>query len=340
MRVGVAGFGAWGRLHAQAVCGIAGATLAGLYCHGDGSAAAARTAHPEVPLFRDYAALLGSGIDVVCVAVPNDRHAAFAMQAMQAGCDVFLEKPLGISVAQCDGVCAVAAQTGRGVAVDHELRVSHQWGRVRQVIAAGEIGRVVHQHFSLFRRPFRPGSDGWRRDPDRVGSWMLEELVHFVDLVLWYARENGPPARLSAYGSGGGLADSVSVMLAWSDGSTALLTQCLAGFQHHTLLEIAGDGGAVRSWWSAAFDRSATPEFSLVVRRGDAEPAAIAIPQSGEIFELRESLAQALDAFRSGGASAMPLADAAAAVGICLAVERSLASGGAVALAPGGAGAV
>ena len=334
MRVAVAGFGAWGRLHAEAVIDIGGATLAGFYCHGDDSAELARTAHPTVPMFRDYPALLDAGIDVVCIAVPNHLHADFAVRALQAGCHVFLEKPLGITAAQCDAVCEAAACAGRHVAVDHELRVSHQWGRVRGMIAGGEIGRVIHQHFSLFRQPFRSGSAGWRREPGQVGSWMLEELVHFVDLVLWYARENGQPARLTAYGtgSGGGLTDTVSALLAWADGSTALVTQCLAGFQHHTLLEITADAGAIRTWWSATFDRSATPEHSLVIRRGNAEPTAINIPHSGEIFELRENIAQSLASFRSGTPPAMPLADAEAAVIICLAIERSLVTGAPVEL--------
>ena len=331
MRVGVAGFGAWGRLHAQAIGEIPGATLAAIYCHGDVSAAAARAAHPRVAVFRDYAALVAAGLDVVSIAVPNDRHAAFAVQAMEAGCDVILEKPLGISVAECDAVIDVAARTGRRVAVNHELRVSHQWGEVGKRIIAGEIGKVTHQHFSLFRHPFRPGSGGWRRDPARVGSWVLEELVHFVDLILWYGRENGPPVRLTAQGSGPGkLSDTVSVLLDWANGSTAVLTQCLAGFQHHTLLEIAGDGGAVRTWWSAAFDRSATPDFSLVVRRGEAAPEAIAVAESGEIFELKENIARALAGFRPGGFPVMRLGEAHAAVVVCLAIERSLASGAAV----------
>ena len=102
--------------------------------------------------------------DAVAITVPNDLHSAFAVLALDAGYDVVLEKPLGLDLAQCDAVVAAAARTGRKVAVNHELRVSHQWGRVRELIAEGAIGRVTHQHFSLFRHPFRPGSGGWRRD--------------------------------------------------------------------------------------------------------------------------------------------------------------------------------
>ncbi|MFX7756102.1 hypothetical protein ABTJ91_20635, partial [Acinetobacter baumannii] len=82
----------------------------------------------------------------------------------------------------------------------------------------------------------------------------------------------------------------VTVTLTWADGSTALATQCLAGFEHHTLLEIAGDDGAIRTWWAGVTDRTATPDFALAVRRRGAEAAEpVAIPRSGEIFELEEN---------------------------------------------------
>ncbi|MBS7695947.1 MULTISPECIES: Gfo/Idh/MocA family oxidoreductase [unclassified Chelatococcus] len=333
-RVALAGFGAWGQMHARALAAIPEADLVAIYCHGDTSAMAAAELAPGVPVFRRYDDLLASiEPGVVNIAVPNDQHAAFAMAALKAGHHVFLEKPLGLSLEECDAVLEAAEAAGKAVAVNHELRVSHQWGKVREIIAAGDIGQLKHQHFSLFRHAFRPGSGGWRRDPARVGSWILEELVHFVDLVLWYARENGPPVRLLAQStSPSGLSDTVSVLMTWADGSTALVTQCLAGFQHHTLLEIAGDAGAIRTWWAGAYDRTAHPTFALEVqRRGSTEVETIAVPQSGEIFELEENMRQALHGFRTGE-SVMPARDARDAVGLCLAIEQSIRAGGAVEL--------
>jgi myo-inositol 2-dehydrogenase / D-chiro-inositol 1-dehydrogenase len=333
-RIALAGYGAWGQMHARAIHAIDEADLVAVFCHGEHSHQAARRDFPDTARFRSYDAMLkAGGFDVVIVAVPNNLHAVFTVAALEAGGNVITEKPLGISIAECDAVSAAVARTGRHVAVNHELRVSHQWGTVRDIIAAGDLGRVTHQHFSLFRHGFRRGSGGWRYERERVGSWILEELVHFVDLVLWYASENGPPAQLSATGSAReGLADTVSVVITWSDGSTALVTQCLSGFQHHTLLEIAGDAGAVRTWWAGIFDRTATPDFALSVRRRDSDHVeAIQIPQSGEIFELEENIRRALAGFRSGRL-VMPLGDARAAVALCLAIETSVASGAPVPL--------
>ena len=328
-RVAIAGFGLWGQMHARALAAIPEAEITAVYCHGDASAALAEAQLPGVRVFRDYAAMLAAGdVDVVNIAVPNDRHAAFAIRALEAGLHVFLEKPLGITVAECDRVIEAAERTGKLVALDHELRVSHQWGTVRDRIARGDIGRVRFQHFSLFRHPFRQGSGGWRYDPARVGSWVLEELVHFFDLVLWYAAENGPPARVSAYGTGrdDGLVDNFTSVLTWPDGSHAVLTQCLSGFEHHTLLEIAGSDGAMRTWWSGAQDRTLTPEFELKLRRPDGTAAILDVPKSGEVFELEENLRRAYAGFRRGH-SILPPSEARLSVVVCLAAEAAWRAG-------------
>ncbi len=335
-RIALAGFGAWGQMHARVLAGIEGAEIVSVYCHGENSRRAAAEQLPSARRFDTYAAMLeAGGFDVVDVTVPNHVHSSFAVAALEAGADVFLEKPLGITLAECDAVIEAAARTGKLVSLNHELRVSRQWGAVREIIARGDLGRVRYQHLSLFRHEFRRGSDGWRYDARKVGSWMLEELVHFLDLVLWYASENGRPARVRAFGTGGdaGLTENFAAVLEWADGGTAALSQCVTGFQHHALLEVSGTGGAVRTWWSGALDRATHADFDLKVRRGGGEVETLAIPKSGEVFELEENLRRALAGFRAGRSVLSPK-DARVAIEVCLAAEAAYRSGSAVELSP------
>ncbi len=333
-RIALAGFGAWGQMHARALGAIDGAEVVAVYCHGENSARAAAEHLPGVPRFDDYEAMLAAGgYDVVSVTVPNHAHSRFACLALEAGANVFLEKPAGLSLRQCDEVIAAADRTGGLVAVNHELRVSHQWKAVRDIVAAGDIGPVRYQHLSLFRHKFRQGSGGWRYDPHKVGSWVLEELVHFFDLVMWYAAENGRPALVRTVGNGGtdGLIRNFAATLEWADGSAAVLSQCLSGFEHHTLLEVSGETGAVRTWWTGAMDRTPHPEFALKVQRGDREPEPVDIPRSGEVFELEENLRLALAGFREGRSIFSPR-EARLAVEICLAADEAYRTGAPVEL--------
>ena len=333
-RIALAGFGAWGGMHARALAAIDNAEIVSVFCHSPKSAEVAAQTIPQAKCFTDYQEMLDhGGFDVVDICVPNHAHAQFAVAALEAGANVFLEKPLGITIDECDSVIDTSKKTGGIVALNHELRVSHQWGSVRDFISRGSIGKVTYQHLSLYRHAFRQGSGGWRYDPEKVGSWILEELVHFFDLVIWYARENGKPTRVTAFGNGtnNNLTDNFSATLQWSDGSIAVLSQCLSGFEHHTLLEIAGDDGGIRTWWSGALDRTLHPDFELKIKSGESEVETVSIPKSGEVFELEENLRTALQGFREGR-SILPPEEARIAIEVCLAAEEAYRTGSAVEL--------
>ncbi len=331
IRIALAGFGAWGRMHVKAISEIAGAEVGAVLCHSESAAQAARELLPEAPQYSDYHEMLAKcDCSIVDVTVPNNLHAEFAIAALTAGKHVFLEKPIGLDLASCAAVAVAAKRAGRMVAVNHELRVSHQWGAVRQFTEQGALGKIRFQHFSLFRHPFRRGSGGWRYDRERVGSWVLEELVHFFDLILWYGRENGLPQTVYATGTGveGGHFDNIVATLNWTDGSVAQLSQCLSGFQHHALLEVGGSDGALRTWWSGAMDRTEHPEFALTLkRRGSDETEVCQIAQSGEIFELKANLANAIEVFRTGRGNLLGPEEASQAIAVCLAAEQSATTG-------------
>jgi myo-inositol 2-dehydrogenase/D-chiro-inositol 1-dehydrogenase len=320
-------------MHAKAIEAIDGAQVVAVLARSDAARRAALDAVPNARLFDDYGAMLrDDDIDVVNVVLPNHLHAQAAVDALAAGKHVFLEKPLGLDLAQCDAVADAVQRSGKQVAVNHELRVSRQWGLVRSLLGQGALGQVRHQHLSLFRRPFRAGAGGWRHDPGRVGSWVLEELVHFIDLILWYAEPNGHPVKVSAFGNGGPLSEHFMVVLEWADGATAVLNQCLGGFEHHAVLEVVGSAGALRTWWSGTTARTLTPSFELKLQRGDADVETLAIPWSGEAFELEENLRLAYQGFACGR-SVMSPRQARLSVAVSLAAERSLAEGRAIELA-------
>jgi myo-inositol 2-dehydrogenase/D-chiro-inositol 1-dehydrogenase len=267
MRVGVVGFGAWGKFHARAWRKVAGAELAGIAAHGDSSAAEAAAEFPDVPIHRSIAALLEAGVEVVDIVAPNHLHAAMVLAALEAGCHVVVEKPLATSTADLDRIVAAERASGKRVSVVHELRVSEQWGLIRQEIARGAIGTPMAGLYSLFRRPFRGGSAGWRHDPARVGSWILEEPVHFLDLLVWYFGAHGTPASVQATATPGVLGGNVAMTVRYGSGAYFTVSQLLDGFEHHCALDIAGTEGALRSWWSAGDARVTESNAGLSIRR-------------------------------------------------------------------------
>lgn len=338
MRIGVVGYGAWGRVHAGAIARIPGLELAAIVCGNEESAQAAIAEWPRVAVHRDLAALLGDpAIDLVDIVTPNHLHAGMALAAIDAGKHVLVEKPMANTLADAERLIAAADRSGAYLDNVLQLRVSRQWAHVRELIAAGAIGRVRSANFTLFRRPFRPGSDNWRHTSACVGSWILEEPIHYIDLLLWNFRECGLPVEVSADGLasplGTGMYDAFTSTMRFADGAYAVFSQCLGGFEHSLVLEISGDEGALRTWWAGAMDRTQTPDFELKLRRrGSSEAEIVAIEKSGEVFELEEQLRRLItDVPRR--APLVSARDALPSLKVCLEIERALLERRPIALA-------
>ena len=336
MRFGLIGFGAWGKQHAHAIAGLPGLELAAIACSTVESAHAARSAYPTAHVTQDWHDVLAmSAVDAVDVVAPNHLHAQIAIAALRAGKDVLLEKPMAITVDECDALLAAERDSGRLVSVGHELRQSAQWGRIKSLIDEDAIGAPLFLNLSLFRNFYRPGAASWRYDPARVGSWLLEEAVHYFDLALWYFAHHGDPVSLRAYGNarpgrGNGMHDNVTVVLRYAGGAYANLNHCVAGFEHHVVLEIAGAEGSIRTHWSGAMDRDHQAAFDLRVQprgfafeRGVHECERLAIARSGEVYELTEQIRLTADAFAARRAL-VPASEARKRVLLCIAAERAL----------------
>jgi myo-inositol 2-dehydrogenase/D-chiro-inositol 1-dehydrogenase len=330
MRVGVVGYGLFGRLHARSIGKAPDAVLGAICAQGDETARAAASDHPSARLYRDYRQLCAApDLDMVCVVTPNHLHADVAVAALEGGKHVLLEKPMANDLADCDRILAAERASGRRVSLGHELRVSTQWSAIKRLIEDGAIGRPYYANYSLFRHPYRPGGGGWRHDQGRVGSWILEEPVHFFDLLMWYFESWGDPRSVSAHGVSlngrPGMYDSFSCHLAFAGPEYVTITQALGGFEHHVVLEIAGTEGALRSVWSGAGARTLEPQFELKVKRKAADAAErIELAMSGEVFDLEEEIRRTVAAFRKGEAL-VSAAESRKRVLVCLEAERSVA---------------
>src|SRR5665213_2349950 len=116
-RVALAGFGAWGQMHARAIAAIDGAEVVAVLARSQTARAAAAELLPAARVYQDYAALLADqSVEIVSVVLPNHAHADAAIAALDAGKHVFLEKPLGLTLAQCDAVALAMRRNDRLVA--------------------------------------------------------------------------------------------------------------------------------------------------------------------------------------------------------------------------------
>src|SRR4051812_40790414 len=298
VRFGLVGFGAWGQFHAQSIAGNPAAQLVAITAPSAASREAAAKAYPAARVFADHREMLAqTKLDLVDVVTPSHTHLEIATDALNAGCHLLLEKPMAIRVEDCRAIIALAARRSRQLAVGHEMRLSSQWGEIKRVIERGTIGEPQYVLVELSRKPYRLGASGWRYDQKRVGSWVLEEPIHFFDLARWYLESAGDPVELYAYGKSRDperpqLFDNFSAMFRYANGAYAVVSQTLAAFEHHQTVKLAGTKGAVWASWSGAQDRTLQPTFFLKKFSNDKLEEVAFEKKSGEVFELREQIAR------------------------------------------------
>ena len=338
VRFGLVGYGLFGKHHASLIDSTAGAELACIAVRSSESQQAASKDFPNVDVVGDYRQLLTRpDVDVVDVVVPNNLHFEVAEAALKADNHLLLEKPMALSVGQCDRLLTLSRDRRRIIAINHELRHSPLWGEVKQLIDAGKIGTPKYSLVELSRFPYRPGSQEWRWDRNRVGNWILEEPIHFFDLARWYLSSAGEPVSVYARANSRqadrpGLCDNFSAVVNHTGGAYAVISQTLAAFEHHVTAKIAGAQGTIWAHWSAADARSDRPTFALRYGLGDDIHEVEINRSTGELLELADQIAMMVRCVNYGELPLCTGEDGRWSTLLCLAAQRSVETGNIVPL--------
>src|SRR5437868_10555510 len=330
IRFGLIGYGLFGAHHARAIAAAPSAELRSIAVPSERSQAAAREAHPGATIYADYRELLArDDIDAVDVVVRNRWHYEVGRAVLQSERHLLLEKPMALSVAECDELIALAAKHDLVLAVGHELRVSSLWGGIKTLIDEGSIGQPRATLVELSRFPYRLGSSGWRYDRERVGSWILEEPIHFFDLARWYMAGSGDAVSIYAHSNSRDLGrsdlhDHFTATIGFADGGYAVVVQTLSAFGHHQTVKVSCTGGTIWAQWSAADARSPRPVFSLRYGLAESVQEATFDKPTGELLELADEVAAFADAIRTGQPPPCTGSDGRWSVLLCLAAEESV----------------
>jgi len=168
--VGVVGLGEIGQFHLRGYERSAGARVAAV-TDLDGELLARTAAQTGATAHDSIAALLADPqVEVVSLCLPHHLHLPVALEAIAAGKHLLVEKPLAITVEECDQIVAAAADAGVTVGVQHNQLFHGPHVRAQQLVDSGAIGRPVALRLRL---GIGGKLGGWRADPKAVGGGIL-----------------------------------------------------------------------------------------------------------------------------------------------------------------------
>ena len=145
----------------------------------------------EIARYTDYRELLRrDDIEAVVVAVPQYLHREVRLAALDAGLDIFLEKPMAPTVSEADEIIAAHRDTDRIMQIGLVYRYAGLFRKMAEMCAGGEYGRTTMMWCNEMRENFPPRD--WFYDRERSGGAIMDKCVHYFDLFNWMI---GAPAR-------------------------------------------------------------------------------------------------------------------------------------------------
>jgi UDP-N-acetyl-2-amino-2-deoxyglucuronate dehydrogenase len=191
-------------------------------------------------------------IDIVGIWTSSGTHCKFAIQAIEAGKNVFVTKPMDISVEMCDKAIEAAKKAGVLLAVDFGERYLDVNQKIKLAIDNGHLGKLVlgdvRMKWLRTQEYYNGGyPPGWRSRKETEGGSAANQAVHYIDLIQWFM---GPVKTV--YGRVGTFAHKIETedlsmaFLTFESGAWGSYVATTASYPDlGTWIEITGENGTI-----------------------------------------------------------------------------------------------
>lgn len=200
--------------------------------------------------FADWRELIADDeIDAVYIATPVDLHAAQTIVSAEAGKHILCEKPMALSVKECDAMIAACRTNNVKLGIAYYRRYYPLIGRVKEIVGSGEIGRVsVIQinAFEFFDPPLHHPRR-WLLDRTKSGGGpMMDFGCHRIEILMYlFGAIRRTEAIISSNIFSREVEDTASVLLKFENGASATVTVTHAANEPQDTLNIFGTKGSI-----------------------------------------------------------------------------------------------
>lgn len=185
IRFGIVGFGNIGRRHANHIINNPSTELISV-C--DINTEVKEHIPSNTSYHTQYEEMLkDNSIDVVSICTPNYLHEPHAVAALNSGKHVVVEKPMAMSVAECDRIIAAGEKSGKVVFAVKQNRYNPPVQAVKELIEENRLGKIYMIQVNCFwnRGDSYYSQGNWRGTKDKDGGCLFTQFSHFID-ILYY----------------------------------------------------------------------------------------------------------------------------------------------------------
>jgi len=192
--VAVCGYGFMGTTHMAAWRMLEDCRVVGLWGR-DKSRALDVAARYGVKAYESYSDLLGDrDVEVVDICTPTYTHRKLAVEAMEAGKHVLVEKPMALSLMEADEMISASRRAGVKLMVAHVLRFFPEYMKAKDLLDRGEVGEIAV--IRAWRGGPAPEWSPWFMDLGKSGGVTVDLAIHDVDFAVWV--NGGMPSEVYA----------------------------------------------------------------------------------------------------------------------------------------------
>ena len=183
-------YGAWKKCPGARVAAVCDSNLAQLTAKVTGNikGAADNDALPtSVKVWDNFDKMLAAGgFDIVDITLPTPLHARMSIAALDAGYHVLCEKPMAITLGECDTMLAAATDSGQRFLVAQSVRFFPEYRALAAMIRRGVYGKVLAADFSRFMAvpKWSPKGGGWLLDESKSGGLFVDTHIHDTDFIV------------------------------------------------------------------------------------------------------------------------------------------------------------
>jgi len=208
----------------------------------------------------DYKDLLKDDIDLISICTPPYVHAEIAVDFLNAGCNVVIEKPMASSIKECDEINEAAQKSGKLVSVIAQNRFRNPLMKLKAVIDSGLAGKIVHSQVdSLWWRGHCYYDLWWRGTWEKEGGGpTLNHAVHHIDALLWMrGRPSGVQAIMSNVAHDNAEIEDLSIaILRYPDGTLGQVTSSVVHHGEEQQLIFQGLNARISAPWKVVASTS------------------------------------------------------------------------------------